>query len=87
MIKCEGGRVKYDGTAVELTADVITICEGLLRTLDDDNSITKEANNILIKNIVYAFTKSALNKGFSTTFSAEEMIRCEETYNEVYEND
>lgn len=87
MISCNEGNVKINGTAIELAADFMTIGEALLRTFDDKDLVVKDAKNQLIKNFVYTFTRSASEKGFSTSFSAEDLERCRKTYEEVYGND
>lgn len=87
MISCNEGNVKINGTAIELIADFMAIGEALLRTLDDKDPVVKDAKNMLIKNFVYTFTRSATEKGFSTSFSDEDLGRCKQTYEEVYGND
>lgn len=87
MIKCEEGRVRISGSAIELAADYIVIGECLLRSFDDEDPVLKEAKNILIKDFVYAFTRKATEKGFSTSFSDDDLARCKKTYEEVYAND
>ena len=87
MIKCEEGCVRISGSVIELVADYIVIGECLLRSFDDEDSVLKEAKNILIKDFVYAFIRKAAEKGFSTSFSDEDLERCKHTYEEVYGND
>lgn len=85
MISCEHGTIKLNGTAIELTADVITVQEGLLRTLDNKTEGQRELNERLIKNIIYSFTRSASEKGYRTTFTDGELRSLEEAWKEVHE--
>lgn len=87
MISCDHGTIKLSGTAIELTADVITIQEALLRTIDNKTSDHKKLNERLIKNIIYSFTRSASEKGYRTTFTDGELRDLEETWKEVNSND
>lgn len=85
MIICDKGKIKVSGTAIELTADVITIQEALLRTLDNKTSDHRKLNERLIKNIIYSFTRSASEKGYRTTFTDGELRSLEEALEEVHE--
>ena len=87
MISCDHGTIKLNGTAIELTADVIAVQEGLLRTLDNKTAEQRELNERLIKNIIYSFTRSAAEKGYRTTFTDDELCDLEETWKEVNDND
>lgn len=85
MISCDHGTIKLNGTAIELTADVITVQEGLLRTLDNKTAEQSELNERLIKNIIYSFTRSASEKGYRTTFTGGELRSLEEAWKKVHE--
>jgi glutamine amidotransferase-like uncharacterized protein len=85
MISCDHGTIKLSGTAIELTADVITIQEALLRTIDNKTSDHRKLNERLIKNIIYSFTRSASEKGYRTTFTDGELRNLEEAWGKVHE--
>lgn len=85
MIICDKGKIKLNGTAIELTADVITVQEGLLSTLDNKTAEQRKLNERLIKNIIYSFTRSASEKGYRTTFTDGELRCLEEAWKEVHE--
>lgn len=85
MISCDHGTIKLSGTAIELTADVITIQEALLRTIDNKTSDNRKLNERLIKNIIYSFTRSVSEKGYRTTFTDGELRNLEEAWKEVHE--
>ena len=85
MIICDHGTIKVKGTAVELTADVITIQEALLRTFDNKTENLRALNNRLVKNIIYSFTRSADKLGYSTEITVDELIDLENTWREVNE--
>jgi glutamine amidotransferase-like uncharacterized protein len=85
MIICDKGKITVSGTAIELTADVITIQEALLRTIDNKTSDHRKLNERLIKNIIYSFTRSASEKGYRTTFTDGELRNLEEAWEEVHE--
>lgn len=85
MISCDHGTIKLSGTAIELTADVITIQEALLRTIDNKTSDNRKLNERLIKNIIYSFTRSVSEKGYRTTFTDGELRNLEEAWEEVHE--
>ena len=85
MIICDKGKITVSGTAIELTADVITIQEALLRSLDNKTLDHRKLNERLIKNIIYSFTRSASEKGYRTTFTDGELRSLEETWEEVHE--
>ena len=87
MIICDKGKITVSGTAIELTADVITIQEALLRSLDNKTLDHRKLNERLIKNIIYSFTRSAAEKGYRTTFTDGELRDLEETWKEVNNND
>ncbi len=87
MIICDKGKITVSGTAIELTADVITIQEALLRSLDNKTLDHRKLNERLIKNVIYSFTRSAAEKGYRTTFTDSELRDLEETWKEVNDND
>lgn len=87
MISCDHGTIKFSGTAIELAADVITIQEALLRSLDNKTADNRKLNERLIKNVIYSFTRSAADKGYKTTFTDDELRDLEETWKKVNDND
>lgn len=85
MISCDHGTIKLSGTAIELTADVIAIQEGLLRSFENKTADHRKLNERLIKDVIYSFTRSAAEKGYRTTFTDGELRSLEETWKEVHE--